>query len=149
MRIINIHGGSMYPTLATGDRAILSNRKIKCGDIITYRYDGYFITHRIISLHPRIRTKGDNIPFIDPFEVTHEKIIGVVNIVYKENTKEWYNLNSSYIRFKHLLYANLELNVSHFFNSLTKRTYNYQIKGFLGLIYYHFVTKRFNSIYSK
>lgn len=59
-RILQVQTGSMYPTLEVGDYILIKKEKeYKISDIITYKNNNYFITHRIVSMDPII-TKGDN-----------------------------------------------------------------------------------------
>lgn len=60
--------GSMSPTIEKGDIVIvkLKNEDIKENDIITYKKDNSFITHRVVSIEgDSIIAKGDNNNTID------------------------------------------------------------------------------------
>lgn len=60
--------GSMSPTIEKGDIVIvkLENEDIKENDIITYKKDNSFITHRVVSIEgDSIIAKGDNNNTVD------------------------------------------------------------------------------------
>ncbi len=80
--------GSMEPTLNRGDLVILEKpRDIQVGDIITYRYKGVPVTHRVIDVVGTVVgetpdgyyiTKGDANAQPDPYKVRPDDIIGEV-----------------------------------------------------------------------
>lgn len=79
-----ITSGSMEPVIATGSilhTHFIQAQKLKVGDIITYKEEGEFVTHRIKEiLHSplRFRTKGDANNAHDNREVLGQDIIGRV-----------------------------------------------------------------------
>lgn len=82
--------GSMAPTIEIGDIVFvkIGNDDVKEQDIITYKKDGKFITHRIIKIDGEsIITKGDNNNTADK-EITKDVIVGkVVSII--NNVEVW------------------------------------------------------------
>lgn len=78
--IFEVKTGSMADTINIGDWIVVkSSPKIKLNDIVTYRQDGEFITHRVIeSYKGTYITKGDaNTAKDDP--ITQDQIVGKVN----------------------------------------------------------------------
>ncbi|MDO5555529.1 MAG: signal peptidase I [Clostridia bacterium] len=71
---------SMAPNINKGDIAIIkkSDKKLKIGDIITFKKNREFVTHRIIDLldDETYITKGDNNNIQDPEQVTNEQLQG-------------------------------------------------------------------------
>ena len=82
--------GSMAPTIEIGDIVFvkIGNDDVKEQDIVTYKKDGKFITHRIIKIDgENIITKGDNNNTADK-EITKDVIVGkVVSII--NNVEVW------------------------------------------------------------
>lgn len=82
--------GSMAPTIEIGDIVLvkIGNDDVKEQDIITYKKDEKFITHRIIKIDgENIITKGDNNNTADK-EITKDVIVGkVVSII--NNVEVW------------------------------------------------------------
>ncbi len=75
--IFNILTGSMEDTIHVNDYIIVKKTKnVKVNDIVTYRKDGVFITHRIIKIDgDKYITKGDaNNTEDDP--ITKDQILG-------------------------------------------------------------------------
>ncbi len=79
--------GSMLPVLGTTAHALqinpLNESDIHRGDIVSFRYDGKFISHRVIDIREDEQgtyyvTKGDNNPDADPVLVRFEHIDRVV-----------------------------------------------------------------------
>ena len=85
--------GSMSGSIETGDIVIakLGNQNININDIIVYKQDDYFITHRIIEIEQdNITTKGDANNTEDK-PIRKEKIIGkVIKVIH--NVSIWENV---------------------------------------------------------
>lgn len=97
-RLAVVVTNSMEPELVRGDLVYIEpvgERQIKVGDIIAfnvpvrYRLDPYnyppVMIHRVIDVIEKdgvtvFKTKGDNIPFKDPFEVALHDVIGVLRV---------------------------------------------------------------------
>lgn len=75
--VFNVKSGSMEKTLNVGDYIIVKKTKdIKVDDIVTYKKDNYFITHRIIAINgEKVITKGDTNNLQDE-EISKDDIIG-------------------------------------------------------------------------
>ncbi len=61
VKIFNVETGSMEDKIHTGDYLLLCRKnEYHVGDIVTYKVDDYYITHRIIEIkNDKIITKGD------------------------------------------------------------------------------------------
>ena len=61
VQIYKIETGSMEEVIHTGDYVLrYKTNDYKVGDIITYKVDDYFVTHRIVSINgDKLVTKGD------------------------------------------------------------------------------------------
>ena len=89
IEICEVETGSMEDGIHAGDYVLIYKKNIyKIGDVITYKKDGYYITHRIVKKHKKgIVTKGDaNNTEDDPIKVSSivGKVIlvgGVLNII--------------------------------------------------------------------
>ena len=59
--IYKVMTGSMEPNIHVGDYLLVKKcKEYKEGDIVTFKKDGYYITHRIIKINENtIITKGD------------------------------------------------------------------------------------------
>ena len=82
LSVVVVDGRSMLPTLQTGDLVLVIRHysSIKVGDVIVYRYTGFFygyylkdalIIHRVVYIYRNngvtcYVTKGDNNPVYDP-----------------------------------------------------------------------------------
>ena len=78
-----VASGSMSGTVDVNDMVIVKITDVfQVGDIVTYQADGYFVTHRIISINKdQIITKGDsNNTEDDP--IGRDKIIGKVVAIF-------------------------------------------------------------------
>ena len=78
-----VASGSMSGTVGVNDMVIVKiTDDFQVGDIVTYQADGYFVTHRIISINKdQIITKGDsNNTEDDP--IGRDKIIGKVVAIF-------------------------------------------------------------------
>ena len=78
-----VASGSMFGTVDVNDMVIVKiTDDFQVGDIVTYQADGYFVTHRIISINKdQIITKGDsNNTEDDP--IGRDKIIGKVVAIF-------------------------------------------------------------------
>lgn len=61
IRIYKVETGSMEDQIHTGDYILLYKKnKYFIGDVVTYKVDNYFVTHRIIKIdNDKVITKGD------------------------------------------------------------------------------------------
>lgn len=91
---IAILSDSMKDYYARGDAVVIEKideediNIIDKGDIIYYKYDGKYITHRVIDIKVEndyyvFYTKGDNNDIVDPWEVGENDIIGIVRFRVK------------------------------------------------------------------
>lgn len=78
-RIYRIVSGSMSPTININDIVIIKSQdNYKIGDIVTYKIDNEFITHRIILVEDNyVITKGDANNVCDD-KIDKKNIIGKV-----------------------------------------------------------------------
>ena len=78
-RVYRIVSGSMSPTININDIVIVKKQnKYKIGDIVTYKIDNDFVTHRIISMdNNQVITKGDANNVCDD-KIDKDSIIGKV-----------------------------------------------------------------------
>lgn len=60
-RLFKVATGSMEPYLKVGEVILIKdNAKYKKGDIVTYKYKGSYVTHRVVTMNKNyIVTKGD------------------------------------------------------------------------------------------
>ena len=79
IKVYNIETGSMEKTIHIGDYVLIyRNDKYFVGDIVTFKVDDYYITHRIIEKKDgKITTKGDANNVVDD-EITEDQIVGKV-----------------------------------------------------------------------
>jgi signal peptidase I len=91
-QIMAIGSGSMEPIIYRGDAVIFkkvnNTEELKVGDILVFKNNNKFITHRIVSIDENnntitFTTKGDNNDDIDEFVTHEEDVIGVVRIKIK------------------------------------------------------------------
>lgn len=82
-----IASNSMYPEIKKGDIVIIQDKdvnKIKKGEVIRYKMDGYYVVHRVVMIRRDSKgnlefiTKGDNNETIDLFAVKEKQVAGVV-----------------------------------------------------------------------
>jgi len=61
IEISEVETGSMEDGIHAGDYVLIYKKnKYELGDVITYKKDGYYVTHRIVKKHKKgIVTKGD------------------------------------------------------------------------------------------
>ena len=91
--------GSMRPAADKGDIVItVPVRKIKNGDIISFRQNGVTVTHRVVEVRRPLSgvfflTKGDNNEHEDPFPVSEKEILGKVVFIIPSG----YIYNGKYI----------------------------------------------------
>ena len=92
--IFSTETGSMSPTIKIGDIVIVKiGEQVQEEDIITYKKDNSFITHRIIEIDGEsIIAKGDNNNTQDE-AITQDAIIGKVVFVIN-NVEVWKNVFS-------------------------------------------------------
>ena len=85
--IFSTETGSMSPTMEKGDIVIVKiGNEVQNQDIITYKKDNAFITHRIIKIDgERITAKGDSNNTQDE-DITKDSIVG--KVVYIINNVE-------------------------------------------------------------
>lgn len=81
-RIFKVGSGSMEPTLKVNDLILVKKQdSYKVKDIITFKIDDEYITHRLIEQNEtRVVTKGDANNAIDQ-DFSKDKIVG--KVVYK------------------------------------------------------------------
>lgn len=80
-----IISGSMEDTINIGDYVFvkLSNSDIKENDVISFKYDGVIVTHRVVKIdNDRLITKGDNNNTEDE-EISINDVIGKVIYIGK------------------------------------------------------------------
>ena len=84
-RTYSILSGSMEPEINTGDLAIVKSvdaEDVKVGDIITFKYEGKVVTHRVVEKNEEgFITKGDNNNTNDTEIVRGEDLIGKVYFI--------------------------------------------------------------------
>ena len=91
---IAIMSNSMYDYFARGDAVIIEKlnteekKNIKVGDIIHYKHDNTYITHRVIYKIENngvytFYTKGDNNEVVDSWEVNEDDINGIIRLKIK------------------------------------------------------------------
>lgn len=87
--IFSTETGSMSPTIEKGDIVIVKiGEQVNVEDIITYKKDNAFITHRIIEINgDSIIAKGDNNNTLDE-AITQDAIIGKVDFIIN-NVEIW------------------------------------------------------------
>lgn len=87
--IFSTETGSMAPTMNKGDIVIVKiGDEIREKDIITYKKENVFITHRIVSIEQdSIITKGDNNNTEDE-PINKEQVIGTV-VFIANNVEVW------------------------------------------------------------
>ena len=78
-RIYRVESGSMEPTLKVNDLIIVKTmRDYNIGDIVTFKDEGQYITHRIVEKdNDMITTKGDSNNTKDP-TINKNQIVGRV-----------------------------------------------------------------------
>ena len=81
-RVFKVGSGSMKPTLKVNDLILVKKQKdYKVDDVITFKLDNDYITHRIIETNKtRVVTKGDANNVADQ-DFSKKKIVG--KVVYK------------------------------------------------------------------
>lgn len=87
--IFSTKTGSMSPTIEKGDIVIVKlGEQVNVDDIITYKKDNAFITHRIIEIKDdSIIAKGDNNNTLDE-AIKQDAIIGKVDVIIN-NVEIW------------------------------------------------------------
>lgn len=87
--IFSTETGSMSPTMEIGDVVIVKiGEQVQEKDIITYKKDNSFITHRIVKIEGNsIIAKGDNNNTQDE-EITQDAVIGKVVFIIN-NVEIW------------------------------------------------------------
>ncbi len=87
-QVYRVETESMEPTLPVGSillsRKTNANTEIKIGDVVTFHYNGSFVTHRVVELYKDdgvrcYRTMGDNpLNSIDPWTLHDADIEAVL-----------------------------------------------------------------------
>lgn len=88
VRSYTILTGSMEPEIMPGDLAMVKSvdtEKLEVYDVITFKYDGNTVTHRIVEKEDKgFVTKGDNNNVEDGEIVPHDDVIGkVITVIPK------------------------------------------------------------------
>lgn len=86
IRFLTVTGDSMNPGITNNDILIVTPTDVKfleIGDIVTYKLDmggkGYLFTHRIVDINNGvIKTKGDNMPEEDAYDIMTKDVVGRV-----------------------------------------------------------------------
>lgn len=88
--VFKVITNSMYPTVKTNDIIIVKlGDDAKKGEVITFKKDGAFITHRVSSVQDNLyMTKGDYNNVGDDEPVLKELVVGKVVKIY-ENLGIW------------------------------------------------------------
>lgn len=86
-RLYIVSGGSMYPTLVSGDWVEAVPKSPVPGDIlICLTHDGQLVVHRMTGVRGggsgEIVTRGDNVPVSDP-PWSSEQVVGVVTRIIR------------------------------------------------------------------
>lgn len=81
IEILKVETGSMKDNINVGDYILIYKQNdYKINDIVTYKVEGYYITHRIVEINDdTIITKGDANNVVDG-EITKKDIVGKVII---------------------------------------------------------------------
>ncbi len=94
LKVLSVVSGSMEPAIPVGSGVVvLSQPSYFDNDIITFKFSGNLVTHRIIFAGNYFLTKGDANRSIDPETVEKEQIVGkvILHIPYlgylQESTK--------------------------------------------------------------
>ena len=79
INIYNVETGSMEDEIHSGDYVLLhKTNDYNVGDVVTYKFDDYFITHRIIKIEgEKVTTRGDANNIVDD-EISISQIVGKV-----------------------------------------------------------------------
>lgn len=79
LRLFRVGTGSMVPYLNINDYIIIKkSNNYEVGDVVTYKVDDLYITHRIVSISENgVVTKGDANNIVDPV-VEKNNIVGKV-----------------------------------------------------------------------
>jgi signal peptidase I len=89
---LRVSGDSMHPLIRQGDSIRIERcapEVLGIGDIITFKRDGAYYTHRLLRIVTRgsvtrLMTKGDNEVNLDP-PVSPDQILGKVAVIWKKN----------------------------------------------------------------
>ncbi len=82
--VFDVQTGSMEDTISAGDWIVVKlTQKVKLNDIITYKLDNDYITHRVVEVYAgTYLTRGDANPSDDDKPVDQSQIVGkVVSII--------------------------------------------------------------------
>lgn len=93
----SVISGSMEPTINVGDEVIVKlTQDVKDDEIITFKEDGVFVTHRIVKINGEdIVTKGDNNDSIDNPK-KYNDVIGKVVVIIPYLGKIKYIITNKY-----------------------------------------------------
>ena len=82
IEIYRVQTGSMEDGIHVGDYILISKRSdYKVGDVVTYKINGYHITHRIVKENGNnVITKGDA-NNVEDKEISKDSILG--KVIYK------------------------------------------------------------------
>ncbi|HSJ70835.1 MAG TPA: signal peptidase I [Acidimicrobiia bacterium] len=80
-RIVAIEGGSMSPTIETGDAIVLTRppAELEVGMVVTLEAEGTVVTHRIVSVNDdgTFTTKGDANDVADDWDGLRVDVVGI------------------------------------------------------------------------
>jgi len=100
--ILPMIGESMRPTLQPGERVLVEfeARDLERGDLVLYRQVDYLVVHRVLGpatrdLEPKLRTRGDGTPGLDP-PLERSRIRG--RVVAIERGGKWFRLDGGAAR---------------------------------------------------
>ena len=141
--IATSEGGSMYPIINTNDKVLINpNKKPGPGDVITFRYKGYLLTHRLIAFGSPLKTKGDNTPYCDDPCVYEGDIVGVATKAITPEGRVIDLLDTRYNK-RLLIYAKIECWLIEKGWIFLGRDFKLPIKKLLTPLYYGWAAKSF------
>jgi hypothetical protein len=85
----------MAPAIRTGERVLIEHVRpddVRVGDVLLLEAGGSYVLHRLVTRWPRMRTKGDALPYLDAREIAPGIIAGRASAVLREG--QWRTLPS-------------------------------------------------------
>ncbi len=90
VNVFKVQTGSMEDGIHVGDYILsVKNDNYEVGDVVTYKYDGFYVTHRIVSIEDeKVITKGDANNIVDDEIIVNDivgKVVysgGILNIIF-------------------------------------------------------------------